>query len=194
MSDDTVRSEAHAPAPARTRRLAFLIDRPQWLGPVMIAPAVIYIALVVGLPFLLALYYSFTNITAGSRTLEFVGLRNFIGIIDTPKFQTALRNTFVFALGSQVLVIVLATVLAIALLKDFRGKWLVRLLILLPWVAPISLGSIAWLWMYDPIYSIFNWVLRAIGWLEPNARYIWLGDPHLAMASIIVVNVWRRLP
>ena len=82
MSDDTVRSEAHAPAPARTRRLAFLIDRPQWLGPIMIAPAVIYIALVVGLPFLLALYYSFTNITAGSRTLEFVGLRNFIGIID----------------------------------------------------------------------------------------------------------------
>src|SRR5260370_30585822 len=123
----------------------------------MIAPAVIYIALVVGLPFLLALYYSFTNITAGSRTLEFVGLRNFIGIIDTPKFQTALRNTFVFALGSQVLVIVLATVLALALMKDFRGKWLGPLLIPLHWVAPLSLGSIRCVSSLDSLYSLIYW-------------------------------------
>src|SRR6266851_5526302 len=194
MSDDTVRSEAHAPAPARTRRLTFLIDRPQWLGPVMIAPAVIYIALVVGLPFLLALYYSFTNITAGSRTLEFVGLRNFIGIIDTPKFQTALRNTFVFALGSQVLVIVLATVLALALMKDFRGKWLVRLLILLPWVAPMSLGSIGWLWILDSIYSIINWTLQAAGLITADNWPMYLGKPYLAMMSVIGVHVWRLLP
>src|SRR6266851_3536429 len=194
MSDDTVRSEAHAPAPARTRRLTFLIDRPQWLGPVMIAPAVIYIALVVGLPFLLALYYSFTNITAGSRTLEFVGLRNFIGIIDTPKFQTALRNTFVFALGSQVLVIVLATVLALALMKEFRGKWLIRLLILLPWVAPMSLGSIGWLWILDSIYSIINWTLQAAGLITADNWPMYLGKPYLAMMSVIGVHVWRLLP
>src|SRR5260370_33766059 len=129
----------------------------------MIAPAVIYIALVVGLPFLLALYYSFTNITAGSRTLEFVGLRNFIGIIDTPKFQTALRNTFVFALGSQVLVIVLATVLALALMKDFRGKWLVRLLILLPSGAPLSPGRLGSLGLPASLYSIINSDLPAAG-------------------------------
>src|SRR5712692_4103593 len=182
MSDDTVRSEAHPPAAARTRRLAFLIDRPQWLGPVMIAPAVIYIALIVGLPFLLALYYSFTNITAGSRTLEFVGLRNFIGIIDTPKFQTALRNTFVFALGSQVL------------MKDFRGKWLVRLLILLPWVAPMSLGSIGWLWILDSIYSIINWTLQAAGLITADNWPMYLGKPYLAMMSVIGVHVWRLLP
>jgi len=48
--------------------------------------------------------------------------------------------------------------------------------------------------MFDPIYSIFNWVLRAIGWLAPQGRYIWLGQPDLALASIIVVDVWRLLP
>jgi multiple sugar transport system permease protein len=194
MSHDTVTSEAHARAPARTRRLAFLIDRPQWLGAVMIAPAVLYIALVVGLPFFLALYYSLTDITAGSRTLEFVGLRNFAAIIDTPKFQTAVRNTFIFAIGSQVVVIVLATVLALALMKDFRGKWLVRLLILLPWVAPMSLGSIGWLWIFDSIYSVINWTLEAAGLITADDWPMYLGKPYLAMASVITVHVWRLLP
>lgn len=181
-------------ARAWTHRLAFLIDRPRWLGPLMIAPAVLYIALVVGLPFLLALYYSVSNITAGSRTLEFVGLRNFNAILGTPKFLTALRNTFVFAIGSQVLVIVLATVLALALLKDFRGKWLVRLLILLPWVAPMSLGSIGWLWMLDSIYSVINWTLEAAGLISADHWPMYLGKPYLAMMSVIGVHVWRLLP
>jgi multiple sugar transport system permease protein len=192
MSDRMASSQAHAPASAHL--LAFLINRPQWLGPVMIAPAVIYIALVVGLPFFLALYYSFTNITAGSRSLEFVGLRNFIGILDTAKFQTALRNTFVFALGSQVLVIVLATVLALALMRDFRGKWLVRLLLLLPWVAPMSLGSIGWLWILDSIYSVINWTLQAAGLISADSWPMYLGKPYLAMMSVIGVHVWRLLP
>src|SRR5262245_10997481 len=144
MSDHTVRSEGHGSATARARWLSTLVERPRRLGVVMIAPAAIYIALVVGVPFLLALYYSLTDITAGSRALHFVGLKNFAAIVGTLKFRTALRNTFVFALGSQLLVMVLATALALALMKDFRGKWFVRLLILLPWVAPMSLGSIGW--------------------------------------------------
>ncbi|MGH7366283.1 MAG: carbohydrate ABC transporter permease [Candidatus Rokuibacteriota bacterium] len=194
MSQHTAASEAHAPAPARVGRLAFLLDRPRWLGALMIAPAVLYIALVVGLPFFLALYYSLTDITAGSRTLEFVGLENFEAIIGTPSFQTAVRNTFVFAIGSQVLVIVLATVLALALMKDFRGKWLVRLLILLPWVAPMSLGSIGWLWIFDSIYSVINWTLEAAGLITANNWPMYLGKPYLAMASVITVHVWRLLP
>ena len=193
MSDDTPTSGARRAA-RRPGRLAFLADRPQWLGPLMIGPAVLYIALVVGLPFFLALYYSLTNITAGSRTLEFVGFRNFAAILDTPKFLTALRNTFVFAIGSQVLVLVLATTLALALLRDFRGKWLVRLLILLPWVAPMSLGSIGWLWILDSIYSVINWTLEAVGLISADTWPMYLGKPHLAMMSVIGVHVWRLLP
>jgi len=82
----------------------------------------------------------------------------------------------------------------LALLKDFRGKWFVRLLILLPWVAPISLGSIGWLWILDSIYSIINWTLRAVGIFGPHTWPIWLGQPNLAMASVITVHAWRLLP
>lgn len=186
--------EALAVTQARRSRLSFLLDREEWLGPLMIGPAILYIVLLVGFPFFLALYYSLSNITVGSRSLEFVGLRNFESVIATPKFQTSLKNTFIFAFVSQALVLVLAKVLALALQKDFRGKWVVRLLILLPWVAPISLGTIGWLWIFDSIYSVINWTLRAAGIFGPDTWPIWLGKPHLAMGSVIAVHVWRLLP
>ena len=160
----------------------------------MIGPAVLYIILVVGTPFVLALIYSVSGVTIGHRSIEFVGLKNYAAIIGTQKFQTALKNTFIFAFVSQALVIVLANFLALALLKEFRGKWLVRFLILLPWVAPISLGTIGWLWILDSIYSVINWTLVALNIVGPFNRPMWLGVPYLAMGSVITVHVWRLLP
>jgi multiple sugar transport system permease protein len=173
---------------------ASVLDSPRWLGILMIGPAVLYIVLVVGLPFVLAILYAFSGVTMGSRTLEFVGFKNFLSVLETTKFQTSLRNTFVFAVIAQVLVMVLGTVLALALLKDFRGKWLVRLLILLPWVAPISLGTIGWLWILDSTYSVINWTLEALGLITADGWFMWLGVPYLAMGSVIAVHVWRILP
>ena len=179
---------------ARVNRFSRFLDDERWLGRVMIAPAILYIALVIGLPFLLALYFSLTDITVGSRSMHFVGLKNYLAILKTPQFIVALKNTFLFAGLSQVMILLLANVLAMALLVNFRGRWLVRCLILLPWVAPISLGSIGWLWIFDSIYSVINWTLQAVGFLGPNVRLMWLGKPELAMASVITVHVWRLLP
>jgi multiple sugar transport system permease protein len=169
-------------------------DDPVWLGRVMLAPAVLYIGLVVAVPFLLAIGYSFSSVTVGTSQAHFVGLENFRAALQDPAFLSALGNTFIFSLGSQTLVIVLASILAIALQRKFRGKWLVRLLILLPWVAPISLGSIGWLWIFDPVYSVINWTLQHVGVFGPGTWPIWLGQPKLAMASIIGVHVWRTMP
>ena len=183
-----------AAQPRPGARLRHVLDSELWLGRFMIAPAVLYIIALVGFPFLLALFYSVSNVTVGSVDVKFVGLKNFSGIMENPTFWSALRSTFIFAFVSQIIVLVLAKILAMALFKDFRGKWLVRLLILLPWVAPISLGAIGWLWIFDSIYSIINWSARAIGLFGPNTWPIWLGQPGLAMASIITVHVWRLLP
>jgi len=179
---------------ARIQGWRRFIDNERWLGRLLIAPAVVYIVALVGFPFVLAIYYSLSDATVGSRMLHFVGLKNFSQIMDNPTFWESLRNAIVFTLVSQVLVVVLAKILALALNKNFRGKWLVRFLILLPWVAPISLGVIGWLWIFDPVYSIINWGLRAIGVFGPNTWPIWLGQPNLAMASVIMVDVWRLLP
>ncbi|TNF48369.1 sugar ABC transporter permease [bacterium] len=167
----------------------------------MIAPAILYITVLVGFPFVLAILYSLSDATTGDPSLDYVGLRNFIAVIQDPVFQKSLKNTFIFTLVSQALVIVLSKMLALALLKEFRGKRIVRFLILLPWTAPIALGTVGWLWMLDSIFSPIDWVLRYAGLLgSPDAilgsssNLYWLGVPGLAMTSVILVHTWRMLP
>ena len=175
-----------------------LADDDRWLARVLLAPAILYIFAIVGMPFLLAIVYSFTSISLGGHSANFIGLRNFTSALHDSSFRGAIGNTFLFAFVSQILVLVLSSILAIALQKDFRGKWVVRLLVLLPWVAPISLGSIGWLWILDSIYSVINWTLQHwihfCGSAGQASCPVWLGQPNLAMTSIITVHVWRTLP
>ena len=164
------------------------------LGVVLLAPALVYIALLVALPFLLALFLSLTNSSAGSLDFSFVGLQNFRAVVASPVFRRALRNTFVFTFVSQLAVIVLGNVLARALMRPFFGKTLARFLILMPWAAPISLATLGWLWIFDSTFSVINWVLKVAGWLGPGQWYYWLGDATLGMVAIITIHVWRMLP
>jgi multiple sugar transport system permease protein len=164
------------------------------LGIVMLAPALIYIAVLVALPFLLAVFLSLTNSSAGSLDFSFVGLQNFKNVVANPVFKRSLWNTFVFTFMSQLLVTVLGNILARALMKNFFGKSVARFLILMPWAAPISLATLGWLWIFDSTFSVINWVLKVVGWLGPGQWYHWLGDPTLAMAAIITIHVWRMLP
>jgi multiple sugar transport system permease protein len=176
-------------------------DRAGLLAKVMIAPAILYVIAMIGVPFILALMYSLSDATTGDPNFRFVGLRNFGAALADPVFRLSMKNTFIFALVSQFLVILLSRLLATALMKEFRGKWLARFLIMLPWTAPIALGTIGWLWMLDSIFSPIDWVLRQVGLLGsmkallgPMQNLYWLGQPFLAMASVIMVHVWRLLP
>jgi len=164
------------------------------LGVVMLTPAVLYITLLVALPFLLALFLSLTNSSAGSLQFSYVGFRNFQSVLANPVFQRSLRNTFIFTFVSQLAVMVLGNILARALMKSFRGKSIARFLILMPWAAPISLATLGWLWIFDSTFSVINWVLKVVGWLGPGSWYYWLGDATLGMAAIITIHVWRMLP
>jgi len=188
---DTVEA---ALTPASQKAADTLSRRDRRLGKLLLAPALAYIFLLVALPFLLALFLSLTNSSAGSLDFSFVGLQNFKNVLVSPVFQRALRNTFIFTFVSQLLVIVMGNLLARALLKNFRGKLLVRFLILMPWAAPISLATLGWLWIFDSTFSVINWMLKVVGWLGPGQWYYWLGDPTLGMVAIITVHVWRLLP
>ena len=166
MDSSTQIAPAAANRAHNQRHAVSLLDSERWLGPLLIGPAILYIVLLVGVPFFMALYYSVSDTTTGGGTQGFVGLRNFTDVVGTPKFQTALKNTFTFALISQAVILLLSNTLALALQKDFRGKRLIRFLILLPWVAPISIGTIAWLWIFDSTYSVLNWTLRMAGLIQ----------------------------
>ncbi len=185
---------------ASDRRRRFW-DTRRVLAPLLISPAILYIVALVGFPFVLAILYSLSDATTGNPTIHFIGLGNFATIIRDPVFIRALENTFLFTFISQALVVIFSSILAIALSEDFYGKRLVRFLILLPWTAPISLGAIGWLWIYDSVFSPMDWLLRAMGLLGTHGAILgadsnlyWLGRPVLAMAAVILVQTWRILP
>jgi multiple sugar transport system permease protein len=173
-------------------RKRYLSDNPRFLAGLFMSPAVIYIIALVGFPFVLAIIYSFTDISTGNPELDFVGFETFRRVLADPVFREALWNTFLFAVIANLLVVVLATALAEVLIKDFKGKWLVRFLVLLPWVAPVSLATITWLWTLDSIFSPIDWVLRELGLITENMY--WLGRPGSAMGSVIAVQTWRIVP
>jgi multiple sugar transport system permease protein len=175
-------------------RLRDRLEGRRFLASTLIAPAVLFITLLVGGPLLLAIYLSFTNAVAGSLSGDLIGLDNFTREWSNPIFRDALGNTLIFVLVSQAIVLVLAKILANFLLRDFRGKWFLRFLIVLPWAAPISLGVIGWKWAFDSLYSWVNWIGRALHILGPNSDPQWTGEPNLAMAAIITTHAWRLLP
>jgi multiple sugar transport system permease protein len=165
-----------------------------WLGAAMFSPAVLYILLLIALPFGLAIFYAFSDARIGSTELHFVGLENFRSILQSPSFRMAVKNSIIFTIAAQLIVIVCANILSIALEKPFRGRGFVRFLILLPWVAPVSLGTIGWKWILDSIYSVITWVLVWLGFVKAYDTPMWLGEPKLAMASVILVHCWRLIP
>jgi multiple sugar transport system permease protein len=178
------------------------------LAVLLIAPAVIFMALVVGIPFVWAIYLSFTDAIGGSLTGNWVGFDNFANAWHDDNFRRALRNTLIFTFASQAIVVIGAAVLSNFLVRDFRGKWFVRFLVVLPWAAPVVLSTIAWLWLLDSLYSVVNWTLARLGlddalvWflgavhIEEGAQVPlqWLGRPNLALVAITLVHAWRILP
>ncbi len=205
MGEAEAQAEKAPPLTATLDKLSEL--RPQWtklksmgaaqsplLGAAMFAPAALYILLLIGAPFVLAILYAFSDARIGSVGLHYVGLENYRSIIQSPSFRAALKNSIVFTVSAQIIVIVCSTTLSIALENQFRGRGVLRFLILLPWVVPISLGAIGWKWILDSIYSVITWVLIWAHLVKPYNAPMWLGEPHLAMASVILVHCWRLIP
>jgi multiple sugar transport system permease protein len=194
-------AQAVAQKQQRASRLRYWADKESVLGPVLLAPAVIYIVALVGIPFVIAVAFSVSDVTVGNTSLHFVGLANYQAILAEPEFQRSLVNTIFFTIVSNVLIIILASALAVVLSEDFHGKWIARMLIILPWATPISLGTVGWLWLLDSKFSPIDWVLRYFGLLgSPGAllgiqkNLYYLAKVNLADASIITVYVWRMLP
>ena len=174
-----------------TRRRSFA-DREDILGAAMLAPALAYVILLVGVPFVLAIVLSFSTATAGSLSFGWAGFSNYAAILGDPIFRRALGNTAIVTIGSQVLVVVLATAAAQVFRAAFHGKRTARFVLLLPWAVPVSLAAIAWTWIFDSTFSVINWTLKVTGLL--HGWLYWLGEPGLALVAIIIVQAWRIFP
>ena len=200
-SPDTAAPTPDPPERTPSRRRRRLTDSESFLAWVMLLPSVVYIIALVAIPFFLSIAFSLSDVTTGDPSFDWVGLANFQAMFGDSVFWRSVLNTFVFTVISMVLIVVLGKVLANILVADFRGKWLVRFMVLLPWTTPAALGAISWLWLLDSIYSPIDWMLRQFGLLGqpdalfgPESNLFWLGEPSLAMASVIAVHVWRLTP
>jgi multiple sugar transport system permease protein len=175
-------------------RFRFILDRRDVLGAIFVSPAILYVLLLVGVPFLLAVYYSVSSYSIFDPSWRFVGLANFEQVMQNPVFRQTLANTFIFTFGSQILGLILGKFGALVLLRPFPGRKFVRALVILPWAVPVALATVAWQWMFDSLYSVINWTLIALGLITRAQAPNWLGNQELAMLSVIVVNAWRFFP
>jgi multiple sugar transport system permease protein len=175
--------------PAGRARLG---DREGVLAAVFLLPSVVYIIGLIAVPFFLAIALAFSNATTGDPSLHWAGLLNYRLLFDDPIFWRSLRNSIVFTVITMALTVVLANILALILVADFKFKRLIRFFVLLPWTTPVALSAVAWLWMLDSIFSPIDWVLRKVGLVHGNIY--WLGKPSLAAGSVIAVQTWRIVP
>jgi multiple sugar transport system permease protein len=163
------------------RRLAFCL----------MLPTIVLLGLFIAYPFIKGIELSVTDTTVGVPG-KFVGFDNFAKIWSDDIFHVAVWNTCLYTFVTTILKLALGLWLALLLNRNFRGKAFMRAFILLPFIIPTVLSTFAWKWMFDPTFSVLNYVLFHIGVI--HTRINWLGEPVLAMTSVIIVNVWRGVP
>jgi multiple sugar transport system permease protein len=187
-------TESLAPALVR-RRPAFSFAR--WLERegvfswLMVLPPVLFLLALVGYPFFYGIWLSLLDRPVAKPGV-FIGLDNFIGDWKNAVFWQVVGNTFVYTIAATLLKMVGGLGLALVMNQDFKFKNLTRALLLLPFIVPTVLSTIAWQWILDPAFSVVNWVLINTGLAETGPS--WLGNPYLAMFSLVMVNTWRGLP
>jgi multiple sugar transport system permease protein len=123
---------------------------------------------------------------------QFVGLKNFIKAFNDSIFRTAFWNTVWYTAWATVFKLVLGMWLALLLNRNFRGKRLVRASMLLPFIVPTVLSTFAWRWMFDPTFSVLNWLLYRAGFIVTKLPF--LSDGAYGMWCAIAVNTWRGMP
>jgi len=163
------------------RRLAFCL----------MLPTIVLLGLFIAYPFVKGIELSVTDATVGVPG-KFVGFDNFAKIWSDDIFHIAVWNTCLYTLVTTILKLAFGLWLALLLNRNFRGKAFMRAFILLPFIIPTVLSTFAWKWMFDPTFSVLNYVLFHLGLI--HGRINWLGEPVLAMTSVIIVNVWRGVP
>jgi multiple sugar transport system permease protein len=180
----------HVEAPRRGP-LTRLLEDERWLAAVLLLPTMVLLGLFIAYPFVEGIWLSVTSTKVGVPG-DFVGLANFQKVWNDNIFRVAVWNTVLYTFVTTVLKLIFGLWLALLLNRHFRGKAFVRAFILLPFIIPTVLSTFAWKWMFDPTFSVINWVLFKLGLI--TGRVNWLGDPELAMISVIIVNVWRGVP
>jgi len=178
-------------AQTQPRRSTRVLESEGLLAGVLLMPTVLLLGVFIAYPFIMGVWLSLSNTSVGNPG-EFVGLRNFIKAWNDSIFQTAFWNTVYYTFFATILKLALGMWLALLLNRHFRGKRIVRASMLLPFIIPTVLSTFAWRWMFDPTFSVLNWLLYRTGFITTKIPF--LSDGDYGMWCAIVVNTWRGMP
>lgn len=189
--DVTPTTSRVAGATARPREggLALLLEREGVLAYLLLLPATLLLLVFVAYPLVYGIWLSFTNSLVGVPG-QFIGLANYAELLRDSTFRQTVGNSFTYTAVTTVFKLAGGLVMALVLNTSFKGRRFVRAALLLPWIVPTVLSTLAWLWMFDSTFSVFNWLLRKVNIQGP----IWLGDGYWPMISLMIVNIWRGMP
>jgi multiple sugar transport system permease protein len=182
------RAHPGASGPAGLTRF---LESERLLATVLLAPAVILLGVFVAYPFAVGVWLSLSDTSVGNPG-HFVGLANFVKAWQDSIFRTAFTNTVFYTFWATLFKLTLGMWLAILLNRHFRGKRIVRASMLLPFIVPTVLSTFAWRWMFDPTFSVLNWLFYHLDIIQ--TRLPFLSDGTWAMWCAIVVNTWRGMP
>lgn len=160
--------------------------RTAWL---FLSPAILILVAFTLYPMVQAVYLSFTEYNL-IRAAEWIGLDNYIELLQDGAFWNAFGNTVVYALVVTPVTVLLALVFAIMLNQRFAGRAFSRTAIFLPFIVSLGIIAIAWAFLLDPNIGLLSYWLSFIGIVPEQG---WLSDPRYAMAAVMIVGVWKNV-
>lgn len=162
------------------------------LGYVLLSPGFVFLTIMMAYPFVYAIYLSFTDKQIGAPA-NFSGFENYSKLASTTLFWNTVINSLVYTTIALILKFFGGLGLAVMLNRPFIGQRVVKAMLLLPWIMPTVFSTMIWSWIFHPTFSIVNEVLVSkLGLLTEPIPF--LLDERWAMASLILVNVWRGVP
>jgi multiple sugar transport system permease protein len=179
------------PRVSRSSPLTRVLEHEGLLAAALLAPTILLLGVFIAYPFVMGVWLALSNTSVGNIG-HFVGLANFVKAWNDSIFQTAFKNTFVYTFWATIFKLGLGMWLALLLNRNFRGKRLVRASMLLPFIVPTVLSTFAWRWMFDPTFSVLNWLLYKGGFIVTKVPF--LSDGVYGLWCAIVVNTWRGMP
>jgi len=177
--------------PGRRRRSALSPER--CLGAALLAPSLAVIGLVAAYPIGYAIWLSLNEYSVRIPGLSrFVGFDNFSEALSSPAFWDAMRTTLVFSGISVALELVIGLAMALVMNEAFRGRALLRAVVLVPWAILTVVTAITWRTMFEPELGFVNTMLDALG--LPGSNVVWLGEEGYALGVMILADVWKTAP
>lgn len=193
MSDSTHTAGGHRPPVPSRGRVSRALDNERVLATVILIPTISLVVAFGHVPALSSLRLAFLryNIKQPGR-VGFVGLDNFVHVLTDPVFHASLLRVAWFMAFGMVMVLGVALLFALVLNEDFRGRGLIRAIVIIPWAIPPVVSGHMWKWIFNGEYGAFNGLLLQLGIIEEYQ--FWLGEPFTALTAASFVFVWRYVP